>query len=47
MLRDVDTMLVWAQSMTWKGRSPVVELGHKEYPRGITLGKKALCAVER
>jgi Rhodopirellula transposase DDE domain len=46
LLRDVETMLAWAQSMTWKGRSPVVELSHKEYPRGITLGKKAMLAVE-
>jgi Rhodopirellula transposase DDE domain len=47
LLRDADTMLAWAQSMTWKGRSPVVELTHKEYPRGITLGKKAMQAVEQ
>jgi DDE family transposase len=33
LLRDAATMLAWAQSMTWKGRSPVVELTHKEYPR--------------
>lgn len=46
LLRDVDTMLGWAQSMTWKGRSPVVEITHKEYLRGITLNKKAMRAVE-
>jgi hypothetical protein len=46
LLRDVDTMLAWAQSMTWKGRSPVVELNHKEYPRGVTLSKRAMRAVE-
>jgi len=46
LLRDVDTMLAWAQSMTWKGCPPVVELTHKEYPRGVTLNKKAMRAVE-
>ncbi len=46
LLRDVATMLAWAQSMTWKGRSPVVELNHKEYLRGVTLNKKAMCPVE-
>jgi transposase len=46
LLRDVDTLLAWAQSMTWKGCPPVVELTHKEYPRGVTLNKKAMRAVE-
>jgi Rhodopirellula transposase DDE domain len=46
LLRDVDTMLAWAKSMTWKGRSPIVEITHKEYLRGITLSKKAMRAVE-
>jgi Rhodopirellula transposase DDE domain len=47
LLRDVETMLAWTQSMTWKGRSPIVELNHKEYLRGITLDKKAMGEVER
>jgi hypothetical protein len=46
LVRDVAPMLAWAQSMTWKGRSPVVELNHKEYLRGVTLNKKAMCPVE-
>src|SRR4030095_14360660 len=46
LLRDVDTMLAWARSMTWKGRSPLVELTHKKYPRGVTLSKKAMRTVE-
>ena len=46
LLRDVDTMLAWAQSMTWKGHPPVVGLTHKEYPRGVTLSKKAMRTVE-
>ncbi len=44
---DVETMLAWAKSMTWKGIPPVVELSGKEYQRGIALGKKAMRAVER
>jgi hypothetical protein len=46
-LLDVETMLAWAKSMTWKGIPPVVELSGKEYQRGIALGKKAMRAVER
>lgn len=46
LLRDVDTMVAWAQSMTWKGRSPLVEVTHKEYFRGISLRKKAMGVVE-
>jgi hypothetical protein len=45
-LRDGDTLLAWAQSMTGNGHPPVVELNHTEYPRGIPLGQKALRAVE-
>ena len=46
LLRDVDTMVAWAQSMRWKGRSPRIEVTHKEYLRGIILRKKAMGAVE-
>ena len=46
LLRDVDTMVAWAQSMRWKGRSPLIEVTHKEYLRGIILRKKAMGAVE-
>lgn len=46
-LIDVETMLAWAKSMTWKGLQPVVELSRKGYQKGITLGKQARQAVER
>jgi hypothetical protein len=46
-LVDVETMLAWAKSMTWKGIHPVVELSRKVYQKGIALGKKAMQAVER
>ena len=45
-LVDVETMLAWAKSMTWKGIRPIVELSQKVYQKGVTLGKKAMRAVE-
>ena len=45
-LINVETMLAWAKSMTWKGLQPVVALSRKAYQRGIALGKKAMQAVE-
>jgi hypothetical protein len=45
-LCTVDTMLEWAQSMTWKGIKPVVELSRKVYAKGVILGKTAMQAVE-
>jgi hypothetical protein len=43
---DVETMLAWAKSMTWKGRHPVVELRGKVYQKGIALGTKAMRMIE-
>ncbi len=45
-LVDVETMLEWAKRMTWKGLYPVVALNRKVYQKGISLGKKAMQAVE-
>ena len=45
-LVDVETMVEWAKSMTWKGMHPLVELSHKVYQKGIALGKAAMQAVE-
>jgi len=45
-LHTVDTMLEWAQSMTWKGLKPVVELSRKVYAKGVRLAKTAMQAVE-
>jgi transposase len=45
-LYTVDTMLAWAQSMTWKGIKPVVDLSRKVYAKGVTLSKAAMRAVE-
>jgi hypothetical protein len=46
-LINVETMLEWAKSMTWKGLHPVVELSRKVYQKGIALGKRAMQAVEK
>jgi hypothetical protein len=45
-LRDADTMLEWAKSMTWQGLKPIVTLNHKVYAKGVTLTKTAMQAVE-
>jgi hypothetical protein len=45
-LVDVETMLEWAKSMTWKGISPIVELSRKVYQKGVALSKRAMQAVE-
>ena len=46
-LIDVETMLAWAKSMTWKGIQPVVALSRQVYQKGISLGKRAMRAVEK
>ena len=46
-LIDVETMLEWAKSMTWKGIQPVVELSRQVYQKGISLGKRAMREIER
>jgi len=45
-LVEVETMLEWAKSMTWKGMHPIVELSRKGYQRGVALSKRAMKAVE-
>jgi hypothetical protein len=45
-LPEVQTMLEWAKSMTWKGINPIVTLSHKVYTKGVTLSKTAMRAVE-
>lgn len=45
-LRDANTMLKWAKSMTWRGIPPLVTLSHKVYAKGVTLTKTAMQAVE-
>ena len=45
-LVDVDTLLEWAKSMTWKGLHPVVKLSRKAYQKGISLSKKVMRKLE-
>jgi len=45
-LVDVETMVAWAKSMTWKGIHPLVALSRKGYQKGVTLGKRAMQEVE-
>jgi hypothetical protein len=46
-LTDVETMLEWAKSMTWKGTHPVVTLSRQVYKKGISLTKKAMREIEK
>lgn len=46
-LIDVSTMLAWAESMTWKGLKPIINLSNKSYQKGISLSKKAMKAIEK
>ena len=39
-LVDLETMLAWARSMTWKGINPIVNLSTTTYEKGISLSKK-------
>ena len=45
-LVDVETRVEWANTMTWRGLHPSVELRHTLSQKGIALGKAAMQAVE-
>ena len=45
-LVNVETMVEWAKSMTWKGMHPLVTLSRKVYQKGVALSKRAMHAVE-
>lgn len=46
LLNTVTTVLNFAQSMTWKGKHPVVELVQGVYQTGVKLGAKAMAVLE-
>jgi hypothetical protein len=46
ILDEVNTVLQFAQSMTWNGRNPVVELVTRTYQTGVKLTKLAMAEVE-
>ena len=45
-LVNVETMVEWAKSMTWKGIHPIVALSRKVYQKGVALSKRAMYVVE-
>jgi hypothetical protein len=45
-LVDVETMLAWAKSMTWKGMHPIMTLRRTVRQKGMALSKLAMQAVE-
>ena len=47
LLDEIDTALRFAQTMTWKGIHPVVELLTKTYETGAKLTVKAMRALEK
>jgi hypothetical protein len=47
LLKNVETMLAWAQSMTWKGLKPIINLSQKIYQKGISLTPKEMKKIEK
>ena len=46
ILDEIETALRFAQSMTWKGKSPIVKLVNSTYSTEIKLTKKAMKHIE-
>jgi hypothetical protein len=46
ILDEIDTVLKFAQSMTWNGHNLVVKLLTQTYPTGVKLTKLAMAQVE-
>ena len=44
LLNTIETTLEWANSMTWKGLSPVIKLVETAYQKGVRMTKKAFNA---
>lgn len=47
LLDSIETVLAFAQTMTWKGIQPVVELVTTTYKNGVKLTKQAMNTVEK
>ena len=47
LLSDIDTVVEWASTMTWKGVRPFVALTTTVYEKGVRVAKAAMKAVER
>ena len=46
ILDEIDTVLNFARTMTWKGQNPVVTLVTEIYKTGVKLTKQAMAEVE-
>jgi hypothetical protein len=46
ILDEIETVVRFAQTMTWKGQHPVVQLVTAAYPTGVKLTKLEMAAVE-
>jgi transposase len=46
LLDSVDAVIQFAQTMTWKGKHPMVELVRSTYQTGVKLTKEAMKVVE-
>ena len=47
LLDSIDTVLNFAQSMTWKGCHPVIQWVTKTYHTGVKLTQKAMAVLEK
>jgi hypothetical protein len=47
LLSDVQTMLAWAASMTWKGLHPILGVNSTAYEKGITVAKLEMLKIEQ
>jgi transposase len=45
-LVNLETMLSWARSMTWKGLHPNIHLNQKCYEKGISLNQLEMKHIE-
>lgn len=47
LLDTVETVLNFAQTMTWNGQNPVVKLVEKTYPKGVRLTPREMAELEK
>jgi hypothetical protein len=47
MLDSIPTALRFAQSMTWKGKHPLVELISRSYSKGVRLSREEMAELEK
>lgn len=46
ILDDISTVLYFAQTMTWKGKHPIIKLVTETYQTGVRLTSQAMAEVE-